>query len=70
MHKSVQKVPKVLTFRKSVPKFSKDPKIWEEGGVRPVLDEVQIKAAFFLELPKALTHGRFMLQFTGAAISE
>ena len=54
MPKSVAKVPKNFDFRKSVPQFPTDPKIWGGGGVvRPVLDEVQIKAAFIFEkLPK------------------
>ena len=55
MHKSVPKVPKVLTFGKVSLKIPKDPKFW--GGVRPVLDEVQIKAAFFFgKLPKKPGH--------------
>ena len=47
MHKSVPKVPKVMTFGKVSQKNPKNPKFW--GGVRPVLDEVQITAAFFFE---------------------
>ena len=43
MHKSVPKVTKVLTFGKVSQKIQKS---W--GGARPVLDEVQIKAAFIL----------------------
>ena len=53
MHKSVPKVPKVLTFGKVSQNIPKDPKFLGGGGVRPVLDENQIKAAFFPEkLPK------------------
>ena len=55
MHKSVPNILKVLTFGKVSQKILKDPKFCGGGGwgVRPVLDEVQIKAAFFLEkLPK------------------
>ena len=48
MHKSVPKVPKVLTNGKVSQKIPKNPKFWG-GGVRPVLDEVQFKAAFFFE---------------------
>ena len=44
MHKSVPKVPKVLTFGKVYQKIQKS-----GGGVRPVLDEVQIKAAFYFQ---------------------
>ena len=54
MHKSVPKVPKVLTFGKVSQKIPKDPKFW--GGVRPVLDEVQIKAAFFLRSSLIMPH--------------
>ena len=49
MHKSVPKVQKVLTLGKVSQKIQKS-----GGGVRPVLDEVQIKAAFFFwEAPLA-----------------
>ena len=49
MHKSVPKVLKVLTFGKVSQKIPRDPKFWGGGGVRPVLDKVHIKAAFFKE---------------------
>ena len=44
MNKSVPQVSKVLTFGKVSQKIKKS----EVRGIRPVLDKVQIKAAFFL----------------------
>ena len=48
MHKSVPTVPRVLTFKKC-PKRSKNlgGGVGRGVGVRPVLNKVQIKAAFF-----------------------